>query len=85
MDSDNLLDTNILEVCYNKCVSQNLQMVIFDTNVFYEDKKSGKWGFNYLRTGEVDEKAYNGTYHMELLLKKPFSVLFNGFSLLNGS
>ncbi|MDX9781581.1 MAG: glycosyltransferase family 2 protein, partial [Bacteroidales bacterium] len=36
MDSDDILELNTLSSCYEKCDSQNLDIVIFDADVFYE-------------------------------------------------
>jgi len=70
MDSDDLLDLNTLKVCYDKCILQNLQMITFDADVFYEDDKSENRGFNYQRAGKLAEKVYRGTDLMEILVDK---------------
>lgn len=57
MDSDDLLEPNTLLACYDKCVSQNLQLITFDADVFYEDDRTENKSFNYQRAGELDEKV----------------------------
>ena len=69
MDSDDILELNTLSSCYEKCDSQNLDIVIFDADVFYESKKNEKSGFNYIRSGKINNRLYNGTELMEELLK----------------
>ncbi len=70
MDSDDILDHDAINACYEKCILQNLEMVIFDADVFYEDEKSAKSGFNYIRSGQIEDKIYDGKDLMELLLNK---------------
>lgn len=70
MDSDDLLEPNTLLACYDKCVSQNLQLITFDADVFYEDDRTENKSFNYQRAGELDEKVYKGIDLMEILLEK---------------
>lgn len=60
MDSDDLLEEDALEICYEKCSSQNLQIVTFDAEIFSEDNKSQGWGYNYYRAGKIEDKVYNG-------------------------
>lgn len=70
MDSDDLLEPNTLKVCYDKCVSQNLEMIIFDADVFYEGDKVENKSFNYSRAGKLEEKIYKGIDLLEILLEK---------------
>lgn len=70
MDSDDLLEEDALKLCYEKCVSQNLQLVTFDAVIFSEDNKSQGWGYNYYRAGKIEDKVYSGIEMMEVLQKK---------------
>lgn len=71
MDSDDLLEADALEICYEKCTSQNLQMTIFDAEIFSEDYKAKKLTFNYYRAGEIKEgQVYDGAELLEILLGK---------------
>ncbi len=70
MDSDDILELNALSSCYEKCDSQNLDIVIFDADVFYESEKNEKAGFNYIRSGKIEDKLYDGIELMEVLLKQ---------------
>lgn len=60
-DSDDLLEENALELCYNKCQSNCLDFVFFDADVF-SDKKSllAKNEFNYKRTNRFQDVTLSG-------------------------
>lgn len=70
MDSDDLLEEDTLEMCYKKCIAQNLDIVTFDSVIFSEDNRSDGWGYNYLRAGKIEEKVYDGVEMTEALLEK---------------
>lgn len=70
MDSDDILELDTLSACYERCVSQNLDIVIFDADVFYEGGNNGKSGFNYIRAGSLEDRVYEGKEIMEELLAK---------------
>jgi len=70
MDSDDILELNALSSCYEKCHSQNLDVVIFDAEIFFESEVKEKTGFNYIRSGKIDDKLYNGAELLEELLNK---------------
>jgi glycosyltransferase involved in cell wall biosynthesis len=70
MDSDDLLEIDALEMCYNKCISENLDLVTFDSEIFSDGNESVGWGYNYFRAGKIEEKVYSGVEMMEALLKK---------------
>jgi glycosyltransferase involved in cell wall biosynthesis len=59
MDSDDLLDLDALECCYNKCKTENLDFVFFDADIICENKEIS-FAFDYHRP-EIEEKVYNGT------------------------
>lgn len=68
MDSDDLLDLEALECCYNKCVSENLDFVFFDAEIICENKKLS-FPFDYHRP-EIEEKVYNGVELLNDLIDK---------------
>lgn len=72
MDSDDILRSDALERCYEKCVSEKLDLLFFDaenfenvTNVFADDY--------YKRTHKLIDRIYDGCEVMNELLDK------NGF------
>lgn len=58
-DSDDLLEENMLELCYQKCISNNLDFIFFDAKVF-GDKNFSISKFNYTRTNQYKDKIYSG-------------------------
>jgi len=70
MDSDDYLEKDALEKCYEKCITQNLQIVFFDATIFSDDEKGEKWGYNYNRAGDIDVRVYSGVEILEILLEK---------------
>lgn len=58
MDSDDLLDMEALERCYEKCVAEDLDFVFFDAEILCENKELSL-AFDYHRP-EIEEKVYNG-------------------------
>ena len=69
MDSDDLLRSDALEECYNKCEKESLDMVIFDGKSFTEDYAVNKNLFNYQRLQNIENKTYSGIEILTLLLK----------------
>lgn len=60
MDSDDLLDSNALALCYNYCWQKQLDFVFFDGDILYEDNQT-PLSWNYHRTGYYDESVvYQG-------------------------
>jgi len=70
MDSDDLLDKDTLEFCYNQCKKNSLEMVFFDADIISDGSFTKKWWIEYNRAGEIDEHVYRGLDIMELLLEK---------------
>lgn len=68
MDSDDLLDLEALECCYNKCEVERLDFVFFDADIICE-KKELSFSIEYYRP-EIDEKVYNGVYLLNDLIDK---------------
>lgn len=59
MDSDDLLDSDALQLCYEKCVSEDLDYVFFDGESFGYEGKAESW-FDYKRTQFFEDKVYQG-------------------------
>lgn len=68
MDSDDLLDLEALECCYNKCVSEDLDFVFFDAEIICENEEFS-FPFDYHRP-EIKEKVYNGVELLNDLIDK---------------
>ena len=68
MDSDDLLDLDALDCCYNKCEAENLDFVFFDADIICEDKELS-FSFDYHRP-EIEEKVYNGIELLNELIDK---------------
>ncbi len=66
MDSDDILESHALEVCYQRCEADNLDFVFFDADVFSEDGGSLRW--DYIRTGKISEELQTGGEAMLKLL-----------------
>lgn len=65
MDSDDLLAKDAFEICYNKCISENLDFVFFDAENFGEVHKTID-GYN--RKGQLDMKVHSGIEILNRLL-----------------
>ncbi len=68
MDSDDLLDLDALECCYNKCITDDLDFVFFDAEIICENKELS-FSFNYHRP-EIEEKVYNGIELLNELINR---------------
>lgn len=70
MDSDDFLDPKALERCFNKCISHQLDFVLFDAEVLNEMNSSININLNYNRAQYTKEDTlYKGSELLELLLK----------------
>ena len=58
MDSDDMLQKEALEICYNKCVNNQLNFVLFDAELLTEVE--GAYIPDYNRKGMIDTKIWNG-------------------------
>ena len=58
MDSDDILQNDALEICYNKCVNNQLDFVLFDAELLTE--VIGAYIPDYNRKGMIDTKIWNG-------------------------
>ncbi|MCF2689440.1 glycosyltransferase [Bacteroides fragilis] len=61
MDSDDLLEPDALELCYNKCIAEVLDFVFFDAETFSGEANTANKHFDYKRTSGLSEKTYKGT------------------------
>lgn len=70
MDSDDLLDKDALEKCYNLAKDKNLDLVLFDAENFGEITNSGFAGFSYDRSAVLSSnKIYTGREVLKTLLQ----------------
>jgi len=70
MDSDDLLEPDALEICYNKCVENNLDFVFFDASILQTGGQINI-GLNYSRTKATnEEQIYNGQEVLNTLLSQ---------------
>ena len=70
-DSDDILELDCLELCYNKSSTENLDFLFFDAFTFYDEKDKPKQKLlNYQRTTDLVSKIYSGIEILEILLKK---------------
>ncbi len=67
MDSDDLLEPDTLELCYDKCKAERLDLVIFDADVF-SDEGGFELGFDYMRSHLIEDKVYAGEEMMRALM-----------------
>lgn len=66
MDSDDLLDLDALECCYNKCEAENLDFVFFDADIICENKELSL-ALDYHRP-QIEEKVYDGVKLLDELI-----------------
>lgn len=71
-DSDDILENDTLEVCYQKCQSQNLDFLFFDADCF-TDSSEKNYSFNYQRTHKYEDRVYSG---IDILQKQ---IATNGY------
>ena len=68
MDSDDLLELDALECCYNKCDADELDFVFFDADII-SDNDELHLAFDYIRP-EIEEHTYKGIELLEKLIDK---------------
>ena len=59
MDSDDLLDHDTLEICYQKCTSEQLDFVFFDAESFCEENITLR-NYPYQRNLQIEDKVWTG-------------------------
>lgn len=65
MDSDDILEEEAFELCYNKCTAENLDFIFFDAVNFGE---INKLVLEYDRKNQLDTKVHAGIEILNLLL-----------------
>lgn len=80
MDSDDLLDLDALECCYNKCEAESLDFVFFDADII-NHKNEYNISFNYDRNKTANKNhLYNGK---EILSKQLESYCYSASPCLS--
>lgn len=70
MDSDDLLEPEALETCFDKCESNQLDFVFFDASIL-QSKGQINMGLNYSRMEATDEQqVYTGNDVLNILLSR---------------
>jgi len=59
-DSDDILNTDCLELCYKKSVAENLDFLFFDGISFYHDGVMTSFSRSYERTQHLIDRVYTG-------------------------
>lgn len=65
MDSDDLLEKDTLEQCYQKCISEQLDFVFFDAESFCEEDTLLR-NYQYQRNLQIEDKAWNGIEQLKI-------------------
>lgn len=68
MDSDDLLELEALEQCYDLCEAKQLDFASFDAVSFYEDNEQHHLKLSYKRIGMSEELVYTGMEAMNMQL-----------------
>lgn len=87
-DSDDCLDLQCLELCYQKCERECLDFTFFDADVFSDEHDLVLDSFNYRRAYKFEDKVYLGKEILyKQLVKKGYSssacLLFINRNFLN--
>ena len=70
MDSDDLLDTDALEMCCHKCEEEELDFIFFDARTFREDSFTNTPQLSYQHTEKLDDnKVYSGIEVLKMQLQ----------------
>ena len=70
MDSDDLLESDALELCWRKCTENHLDFVIFDATCFNDGNAGNYPTLTYQRTDKLDETAcYSGIEALKIQLQ----------------
>ena len=69
MDSDDLLEKDAMELCYNKCEEKELDFVFFDAQSFFEENIRNAPVLNYQRTDKLEDKVYTGPEAINIQLQ----------------
>lgn len=60
MDSDDLLEKDALEICYQKCIAEKLDFVFFDAESFYAENTCPR-NYQYQRNLQISDNVWQGT------------------------
>lgn len=69
MDSDDLLEKDALELCYQKCEEEKLDFVFFDACCFYDQNITNIPSLVYDHTKKLENKIYTGNEALKIQLK----------------
>ena len=74
LDSDDYIDKNLAYICYNECKKNNLDIVTFDANVFYENKYlTMKNQFDYDRKNLLVSQVKSGQdFYIDVINKNAY-------------
>lgn len=67
MDSDDLIEADTLQVCYDKCMEEKLDFALFDGTAFNENGDDLSH-FGYCRKGYIASGMYTGLHLLNVLL-----------------
>lgn len=67
MDSDDLLESQCLQLCVEKCDTDHLDFVFFDAESFSLDQNL-KIGYTYRRCNQLEDRVYSGLEITNILL-----------------
>lgn len=68
MDSDDFLEKDTLELCYQKCEKEQLDFVFFDADIFFDDNIQRAPILSYKRTMKLDSRVYIGSKAFKIQL-----------------
>ncbi|MDD2293611.1 MAG: glycosyltransferase [Bacteroidales bacterium] len=68
IDSDDYLDLDTLELCYEKAEKDNLDFLFFDAQCFKDEGTTSTFWMDYHRAGYVEDKVYTGRELIEQLI-----------------
>lgn len=68
MDSDDVLHTDALETCYNKCLTEDLDFTFFDAEIFSDNNLS--LPISYIRKGIIDTAIESGIQSLNYQIDK---------------
>lgn len=68
MDSDDLLETDALEKCFEKCEKDELDLLLFDGISFGNEEYLKYPWFDYRRVSSLEDKIYDGRDLLEFLI-----------------
>jgi glycosyltransferase involved in cell wall biosynthesis len=89
MDSDDKLEKESLNECYIKCKKNQLDLVIFDADIFFEDKNDlNSLRLNYSRKNNIEDTIYSGHDIFNILIdnhtfRTPLWLNFFKLDILN--